>query len=50
MISEVIKGDIKFLKYIFCLTPNLFKTFQDANIMKTQIFHYMKYVLNAKVI
>ena len=30
MISEVIKGDIKFLKYIFCLTPNLVKTFQEC--------------------
>jgi hypothetical protein len=27
MISEVIKGDIKFLKYIFCLTPNLLIAF-----------------------
>ena len=31
-----------FLRYIFCLTPNLLKKIMNVNIMKTHIFDKMK--------
>ena len=52
MISDVIKGHIRlfkisnplFLRFIFCLTPNLLKTFQECQL-NTEIIHKMKYDL-----
>ena len=43
MTSKVTKGHLKIsnylsLRYIFCLTPNLFKTFKNVKIKKTQFF------------
>ena len=46
MTSKVIRGHKSLLKItkssysaiFFCLSPNLFKTFKNVNIMKTQIF------------
>ena len=50
MSLKVTKSHLKiskssFLCYIFCLTPNLFKTFRNINNIKTQIFHYIKHDL-----